>query len=411
MAVQNIRVEELLEHTDWLRGVARGLVQGDEAEDVTQETMMAALRSPPSSDQPMRPWLSRVAKNVVRMNYRSDTRRKRRELAFSDELAQATRAADVRHRFELQRTVAELMTELPEPFRRTLLYRYFDDQSSTEIAALEGIAAGTVRWRIKRGLEMLRERLDERRGERKAWMLALQPMLELPSNTATAGGSSAAVAAQGAIAMKAGKIAAVTVALAGVSYVGFATSKSESQEHQPNKAVSAQTVDRDIATKSTVVPNSGAVAGPKTTLTRRESLLAALAVAKRKRLARLKEASSKPMSQQSRELALPTGELEKDYIRDQMGEILPLVKECYEVALLRRPDLEGTTIVEFSLIGEEEVGGIVEHSEVDREESSLVDEELSECIQETMYALEFEPPKGGGRIVVRYPFEMRLAEE
>ena len=89
--------------------------------------MMSALQSPPPSDRPLRPWLARVATNVVRMNYRSNSRRKRREGEFSEEVGQNTRD-DVLHRFELHSTVAELMVNLPEPFRSTLLYRYFDDQ-------------------------------------------------------------------------------------------------------------------------------------------------------------------------------------------------------------------------------------------------------------------------------------------
>ena len=64
MSAQTIRVEELLEQTHWLRGLARGLVGGDEAQDVAQDTMMSALQSPPPADRPLRPWLARVATNV-----------------------------------------------------------------------------------------------------------------------------------------------------------------------------------------------------------------------------------------------------------------------------------------------------------------------------------------------------------
>ncbi len=93
-----------------------------------------------------------------------------------------------------------------------------------------------------------------------------------------------------------------------------------------------------------------------------------------------------------------------------MKEILPLVRGCFERTLLRRPDVEGKAVVEFSIVGEEEVGGLVELSESDNEASTIEDEQFSECIQETMYALEFKPPEGGGRVVVRYPFEFFLAD-
>ncbi|MCP4449293.1 MAG: hypothetical protein GY811_28765 [Myxococcales bacterium] len=51
----------------------------------------------------------------------------------------------------------------------------------------------------------------------------------------------------------------------------------------------------------------------------------------------------------------------------------------------------------------------MELSVFDAEASTIEDATFSESIQETMYALEFEPPQGGGRVVVRYPFELRAA--
>ncbi len=406
MSIQSIRVEELLEQTHWLRGLARGLVQGDEAEDVAQDTMLSALQSPPPSDRPLRPWLARTATNVVRMNYRSKSRRERREIAFVDESVQSN-SEDVVHRFEMHNTVAELMVELPEPFRSTLLFRYFDDQTSSEIAAAAGIAAGTVRWRIKRGLEMLRERLDEQGGDRKTWMLALQPMFELPSKAAIGSSSATASVAKGVIVMKVGKAAAVAVAVMGLSYGGYAVVRSEPQAQVAPTAAAPQKGEERPAKMVADLPKPKAV----TKAQKRQQLLAAISEARNHRLA---GAANKPVNATVRSdpaaaPTLPVGKLDKDYIRDQVREMLPQVRGCFERALERRPDLEGTAVVEFAIVGEEEVGGLVERSEYDHEASTIQDDQFSECIQETMYGLEFEPPEGGGRVSVRYPFEFRLA--
>ena len=75
-----IQMDELLSEREWLKRVAYRMVRDrDEADDVVQETYLAAIDSPPPSGRPTRGWLGRVATNVVRMRYRSKTRRKGRE--------------------------------------------------------------------------------------------------------------------------------------------------------------------------------------------------------------------------------------------------------------------------------------------------------------------------------------------
>lgn len=60
------RPEELLEHAAWIRRLARRLVQGEaRADDLVQETWLAALRAAPRGG-PLRPWLARVARNFAR---------------------------------------------------------------------------------------------------------------------------------------------------------------------------------------------------------------------------------------------------------------------------------------------------------------------------------------------------------
>jgi hypothetical protein len=98
------------------------------------------------------------------------------------------------------------------------------------------------------------------------------------------------------------------------------------------------------------------------------------------------------------------GTLDKEYIRRRVRKVVPLVRECYELALREHPQLSGRMDVEFVIIGEEGVGGLVETSQV-KETSTLNDPVMVECVRETMYALQLQPPKGGGRVVVRYPFE------
>lgn len=98
------------------------------------------------------------------------------------------------------------------------------------------------------------------------------------------------------------------------------------------------------------------------------------------------------------------GSLPKEYIRQQVQEIVPLIKECYEMALERSPDLGGSLKVRFTIAGDEEYGGLVTDSQVLEESTLAGNVDLTECVRETMYALRLKAPQGGGQVVVNYPF-------
>ncbi len=178
----------LLAHADWLRALAHRLVGPASADDAVQETYVAALRAPPDPARPAKPWLTRVLRNAGRMEHRGAMRRTRREAEASiGEPTAALDPADAVARAESFRMLVELVLALDEPFRSTVVRHYFDSEKLVDIARHDGVAEGTVRWRHKRALEVLRERLDARAsGDRHAWLAALAPLATPPAHAATA---------------------------------------------------------------------------------------------------------------------------------------------------------------------------------------------------------------------------------
>jgi RNA polymerase sigma factor (sigma-70 family) len=171
----DLNVATLLEHGQWMRKLASHLVHDTAtAEDLVQDTWVAALRSPPDPARPPRPWLAQVLRNLVRSGVRHDSRRRDREAAV--QLGeQAPSAQDVLERTQLHRDIAALMAALDEPYRTTLLMRFHEGRSSEAIGELNGVPAGTVRWRINEGIRRLREGLDARYGHRRTWVVVLLP--------------------------------------------------------------------------------------------------------------------------------------------------------------------------------------------------------------------------------------------
>ncbi len=177
---RSIDFENVLEHTSWVRGLARRLILDDNAvDDIVQQTLIAAFESPPDEPAAVRGWLRSVVRNLAFRRHRETGRRNTRERANAREESVES-SADIVERVDLQRHVVDAAVELAEPYRETILLHFFGDLTPREIAKRQGIPASTVRVRLKRGLDQLRERFDrEHNGDRRSWALALVPLARL----------------------------------------------------------------------------------------------------------------------------------------------------------------------------------------------------------------------------------------
>lgn len=224
-------VEVLLASTGWLRMLALRLLHDqDDADDVVQDTLKAALERPPHADTPIRPWLARVARNLSLRTIRTKERRRRRDIAAAAPSSELTPDA-VLLRAEAFRLLAEAVVSLEAPYREVVVLRYLDELSIAEVAARLGVPLETARTRLRRAIETLRVRLDAaHEGRRDAWTVPLLALSRGGSGNAPvppAGGGiaiAAAAAGGGAVAgigTKAAIAAAVIATLiGGVWYVG-----------------------------------------------------------------------------------------------------------------------------------------------------------------------------------------------
>lgn len=121
-----------------------------EAEDVVQDTFLRLWEKAPIFESPAheRAWLLKVAVNGCRSRLRAPWRRRTAPLLDSYPAADPEEQA-----------VLEVIQSLPPKDRAVLHLYYYEGYQTAEIAAMTGWREGTVRSRLARARDRLRELL------------------------------------------------------------------------------------------------------------------------------------------------------------------------------------------------------------------------------------------------------------
>jgi len=215
-----VPIDQLLAQREWVRRVARAMVRDEnDADDLEQGLWLDALRHPPRNGRSLRGWLFTALRRDRANARRSEASRAGREQAMARAEAIPSAEELIAKADALKRVVVAVM-DLAEPYRATVLYRYFEDLSPSEIADRQGVPVETVRTRLKRAIHLLRERFDaESDGDRAAWTSALVPLLP-GRGIGDSQGSTVAAKIAGGLAMKAKTklaVAALLLLLGGVA--------------------------------------------------------------------------------------------------------------------------------------------------------------------------------------------------
>jgi RNA polymerase sigma-70 factor (ECF subfamily) len=123
------------------------------AEDIAQEAFLAAIRSLDRFDRrrPFGPWLHRIA-----VNRAIDWARARRLRAETEEYDVPAPPVP-----EHDEALLPALGSLDPEHRAVIVLRYLLEYTPGEIAELLDLPRGTVNSRLRRGLDKLKERLDE----------------------------------------------------------------------------------------------------------------------------------------------------------------------------------------------------------------------------------------------------------
>lgn len=233
-----LRIEDLLAHGPWVRGLARAMLRDEGlADDVVQDTWMAALRHPPAQEGSLQGWLGQIARRLVLGRQRAARRRASRETAAA-RTATVPAVDDAAQKLELHRRLVDAVLSLDEPYRTIVVLRFFEDLAPREIAIKLALPVTTVRNRLQRAVEKLRRVFDDTYGDRKTWAILLTGLGGLPSATAATFAVPAATVA--------------LILLCGAFLI------ARSSEYEEPRAEASATMRRSASSDRTSIPREGA---------------------------------------------------------------------------------------------------------------------------------------------------------
>jgi RNA polymerase sigma-70 factor (ECF subfamily) len=207
-----VPIERLLEHRAWVRSLARALVNdAGRADDVEQDAWLAAMTHPPRHDAGLKTWLARLVRHRASNARRAETRRAIHERDAVPSPRDVDPTDAVARIEELERVVRAVL-ELDEPYRSTIVLRFYEDLDAHAIAARTGAPVETVRTRLKRALAQLRGRLDdEHGGDGRAWCAALLPLAAGADGALAKGGLVVTAKAKASLAVAAVALVALMI--------------------------------------------------------------------------------------------------------------------------------------------------------------------------------------------------------
>ena len=125
-----------------------------DAEDAVQDTFVAyfSYKGSFETEEHLKAWLIRVLINKARDELR---RKKVRSHASFDEIPEIASAEPE------DRGVMEEIQKLPEKYKTPIILHYLEDIPVERIAKILGITLSGAKMRLKRGRDMLREKLGD----------------------------------------------------------------------------------------------------------------------------------------------------------------------------------------------------------------------------------------------------------
>jgi len=166
-------------HEKIYRAASMLLMNRHEAEDLTQDVFLAAMKSYSRfrGDSSLYTWLYKIMLNLFRKrrakrkllqwSFAPGGEKENFEVLFSND---GPGPEEPLEDAERERRIARVLNDLSPKHREVVLLRFYDGKSYREIADITGVSEGTVKSRLHHALKQTGGRLQDLRPERSKKM-------------------------------------------------------------------------------------------------------------------------------------------------------------------------------------------------------------------------------------------------
>ena len=384
-----------------------------QAEDVAQEAFVEAWRDLARLRDRARvgAWIAGIARNLGRRWGRRAGRRRNREVAAMQNVEAVPTPLDTALDRETQTLVRRALIDLSSAYREVLVLYYLNGRSVFEVARVLGISEDLVKQRLSRGRKALRASLEKRvegaldqLGPGKGFTAAV--MVAVSAATMRTAAAASLTARKVFIAMKTSKVVALGAVLliagglvwyrqssrgdgkrAEGNTPGFsanASSKSSGRQGSANARRLANHEEREQLLrliraahernthKTAHAPPSGAVAP--------QPPAAAGA------MPGLPTATGSDSTATTLDITDNTGDT-SDWEKRATGTLNVLLGQCEDLGRAEDASLAGTVELRFKLVGEPDVGGLLESVEIVDANTTITQQTIRDCLTQQLYAL------------------------
>ena len=150
---------------------AQSIVGREDAEDVAQDALLLAFKALPSIEDPTKfaAWLGAITRHrALRLGKRERTHQAGR-VDLDEFLLEHVEALAHPLVSDGDQELMLAFEQLPADYALVLRLRFFDEMPLKRIAAFLGVPLSTVKWRVHRGKQLLREQIEQLRQRGEKW--------------------------------------------------------------------------------------------------------------------------------------------------------------------------------------------------------------------------------------------------
>jgi RNA polymerase sigma-70 factor (ECF subfamily) len=150
---------------------AQAIVGREDAEDVAQDSLLLAFKALPSIEDPAKfaAWLSAITRHRAFRFGKRESAHKEGRVDLDEFLIEQVEALAYPLVNDGDEELGPELENLPADYALVLRLRFFDEMPLKRIAAFLGVPVSTIKWRVHRGKQLLREQIELLRQRGEKW--------------------------------------------------------------------------------------------------------------------------------------------------------------------------------------------------------------------------------------------------